>query len=285
VNALLANTRFTQDYSLVDIGQQLKKKAPQTLRPPNPLFNNVAMRIAVNLNSNLTFDSNLGKMLVDGTVTVAGRPDNPSIDGRFQILNGFVYYLDRKFTITQGTVRQYDPQRVNPSLNVTATSSVSWFPPQGGKTDYDITLLIKGDLSDPVITLSAVPSLAQPQIISLLTFGTIQTGVGADLGSRTGGVLVSQQLAGFGTRKLARFLNVESVDIYGNVFGPSSEGPQLSVTKQVSSHVAVTYTKGLSKLSQQMVMVSYRILSFLYLEAETDQQAQGGIDLKFRYSR
>ena len=87
------------------------------------------------------------------------------------------------------------------------------------------------------------------------------------------------------TRKLARFLNVESVDIYGNVFDPSSEaGPQLSVTKQVSSRVAVTYTKGLSRLSQQMVMVSYRILSFLYLECETDQQAQGGIDLKFRYS-
>ena len=301
VDALLANTRFTQDYSLVDIGEQLKKKAPQTMRPPNTLFNNVVMHLAVNLNSNLTFDSNLGKMLVDGTVTVAGRPDNPSIDGQFQILNGFVYYLDRRFTITQGTVRQHDPQRVNPSLAITATSNVTWYPPQGGKNEYDITLLVKGDLSDPVITLSAVPSLAQPQIISLLTFGTIQTGVGADLGSRTGGVLVSQQLAGFGTRKLARFLNVESVDLYGNVFnpssegqqgadiygnasGPSTEGPQLSVTKQVSSRVAVTYSKGLSKLSQQMVMVSYRILSFLYLEAETDQQAQGGIDLKFRYS-
>ena len=136
----------------------------------------------------------------------------------------------------------------------------------------------------------------------MLTFGTIQTGVGTDLGSRTGGVLVSQQLAGFGTRKLARFLNVESVDLYGNVFnpssegqqvadiygnasGPSPEGPQLSVTKQVSSRVAVTYTKGLSKLSQQMVLVSYRILSFLYVEGETDQQAQGGIDLKFRWSK
>jgi autotransporter translocation and assembly factor TamB len=301
VNALLANTRFTQDYSLIDIGEQLKKKAPQTLRPPNPLFDKVVMRIAVNLNSNLTFDSNLGKMLVDGTVTVAGRPDNPSIDGQFQILNGFVYYLDRKFTITQGAVRQHDPQRVNPSLDVTAISNVTWYPPQGGKNEYDITLLVKGDLSDPVVTLSAVPSLAQPQIISLLTFGTIQTGVGADLGSRTGGALVSQQLAGFGTRKLARFLNVESVDLYGNVFNPSSggsqvadiygstsgpsiEGPQLSVTKQVSPRVAVTYSKGLSKLSQQMVLVSYRILSFLYVEAETDQQAQSGVDLKFRWS-
>ena len=302
VDVLLANTRFTQDYSLIDIGEQLKKQAPQTLRPPNPLFDKVVMRIAVNLNSNLTFDSNLGKMVADGTVTVAGRPDNPSIDGQFQILDGFVYYLDRRFTITQGAVRQHDPKRVNPSLDVTATSNVIWYPPQGGKNEYDITLLIKGDLSDPVITLSAVPSLAQPQIISLLTFGTIQTGVGADLGSRTGGALVSQQLAGFGTRKLARFLNVESVDLYGNVFNPSSggsqaadiygntsdpatEGPQLSVTKQVSSRVAVTYSKGLSTISQQMVLVSYRILSFLYVEGETDQQAQGGIDLKFRWSK
>ncbi|MBN1128028.1 MAG: translocation/assembly module TamB domain-containing protein [Chitinispirillaceae bacterium] len=282
VNALLADTRYTQDFSLIDLGERLKRKAPQTMRPPNPLFNNVVMRVAVNCNSNLTFDSNLGRMLIDGTATVAGRPDKPSITGQFQILDGFVYYLDRKFTVTQGAIRQYDQQRVNPSLDVTATSSVSWYPPQGGKEDYDITLLVKGDLSNPVITMSAVPSLPQPQIISLLTLGTIQTGVGTDLGSRTGS-LVSQQLAGFGTRKLARFLNVESVNIYGNVFSPS-EGAQFSVTKQVSSRATVTYKAGLSRLSQQMIIVSYRLLSFLYLEAETDQQAKGGIDLKFRYS-
>jgi|GEM_PF-3053507 hypothetical protein len=300
VNAVLADTRFTQDYSLIEMGKQLKRKAPQTLRPPNPLFNKVVMRVAVNLNSNLTFDSNLGKMLLDGTVTAAGRPDKPAIAGAVQIVNGFVYYLDRRFTVTQGSISQHDPRLINPSFDITANANVSWYPPQGGREDYDITLLLKGDLSTPVITLSAIPSLAQPQIISLLTFGTIQTGMGSDLGSRTGS-LVGEQLAGLGTRKLARFLNVESVDIngniidpsaekpqvadiYGNVSGPSTEGPQVSVTKQVSSRVAVTYSKGLSTLSQQTVLVSYRLLSFLYLEAETDQQAQGGIDLKFRYS-
>jgi len=283
-DVLLAKTRFTQDFSLIDIAQRIKKSAPRTLRPRNPLFDGITMKITVNCNGNLTFDSNVGKMLIDGSITAAGRPDRPSIAGQLQILNGYVYYLDRNFTITQGTIRQYDPQRINPVLDFSATSVVPWYQPQGGKNDYDITLLIKGDLSDPIITLSAVPSLSQPQIISLLTLGTIQTGMGTDLGSRTGS-MVSGQLAGLGARKLARLINVESVDIYGNVFGPSSTGPQLSVTKQVSSRVAVTYTTGLSKLSQQMLQVSYRILRFLYLEAQTDQQAQGGIDLKFRYSR
>ncbi len=300
VDAVLADTRFTQDYSLVELGKQIKKKAPQTPRPPNPALDKVVMRIGVNLNDNLTFDSNLGKMLLNGTVTMAGRPDKPSIAGQVQIINGFVYYLDRKFTVTQGTISQRDPRLINPSLDVAATANVSWYPPQGGREDYDISLFIKGDLSDPVITLSAIPSLSPPQIISLLTLGTIQTGMGSDLGSRTGS-LVGEQLAGLGTRKIARFLNVESVDIngnvfnpsserpqvadiYGNVSGPSTEGPQLSVTKQISSRMAVTYSKGLSTLSQQMVMVSYRLLSFLYVDAETDQQAQGGVDLKFRYS-
>lgn len=301
VDASLADTRFTQDFSIVELGKQVKKKAPQTTRPPNPAFNKVAMRVTVKLNNNLTFDSNLGKMLLDGTVTVSGRPDKPSVSGTVQIVNGYVYYLDRKFTVSQGAISQHDPAVLNPSLDITATSNISWYPPQGGREDYGITLLLRGDLSTPVITISATPSLAQPQIISLLTFGTIQTGVGNDFGSRTGSI-VGEQLAGLGTRKLARLLNVESVDINGNIFdpssqrqpaadiygnasGPSTEGPQLSVTKQVSSRVAVTYSKGLSMLSQQMVLVSYRLLSFLYLEAETDQQAQGGIDLKFRYSK
>jgi autotransporter translocation and assembly factor TamB len=300
MDALLAATHFTQDYSLIELGERIKRKPLQAPRPPNHLFDKVVMSLTVNLNSNLNFDSNLGKMLFDGNVTIAGRPDNPSIAGQIRIVNGFVYYLDRKFTVTQGTISQHDPRLLNPSLDLTANANVSWYPPQGGRTDYDITLLIKGDLSTPVITLSAVPSLAQPQIISLLTFGTIQTGLGNDVGSRTGS-LVGEQLMGLGTRKLARFLNVESVDINGNIFnpssvnpqvadiygnasGPTSEGPQLSVTKQVSSRAAVTYTTGLTNVNQQSVLVSYRLLPFLYLEAETDQQAQGGIDLKFRYS-
>jgi autotransporter translocation and assembly factor TamB len=223
-------------------------------------------------------------LLIDGMVTFSGRPDKLSITGQLHILNGFVYYLDRKFTVTRGTIRQYDPGRINPSLDVAGTATVSRYSPQGGKEDYAVGLFVAGDLSDPIITLSAVPSLPQPHIISLLTLGTIQPGWGTDLGSRTGS-LVSGHLAGFGTRKLARLINVESMDLYGNVFGPDSAGPQLSVTKQVSPRVAVTYQKGLSRLSQQMILVSYRLLSFLYLEAETDQQAHGGIDLKFRYSR
>jgi autotransporter translocation and assembly factor TamB len=283
MNLLLANTRFSQDFSIIDISERINRKAPQTRRPPNPLFKKVVMRIAVNLNSNLTLDSNLGHMLLDGTVTIAGRPDRPSIAGQFQVLNGFVYYLDRKFTITQGTIRQYDPQRINPSLDVTAVSGVSWVPPQGGQEDYEITLLIKGDLSGPAVTLSAVPSLPQQQIISLMTFGTIQMGSGTDLGPRTGS-LISQQLSGFGSRKLARFLNVESVGIYGNIFDPTSDEMKLAITKQVSSRVMMTYRTGLSTLSQQTILVSYRLLPFLYFEAETDQQAQGGVDLKFRYS-
>ncbi|MDD5674198.1 MAG: translocation/assembly module TamB domain-containing protein, partial [Chitinivibrionales bacterium] len=285
LNAVLAETRFTQDFSLIDLAQQIKKKAPQRPRPPNPLWSKVVLHLAVDLNGKLSFDSNLGRMLVDGTVSVSGRADKPEISGQFALLNGFVYYLDRKFTITQGAIRQYDPLLLNPSLDITATAPVSWYPPQGGKEDYDITLRITGDLANPVVALSAVPSLPQPQIISLLTFGTIQTGLGAtDLSSRSGSLL-SQQLAGFGTRRLARILNVESVDLYGNVFGPASAGPQLSVTKQVSSRVSLTYQTALSSLGQQMVLVSYRLLSFLYLEAQTDQQAQGGIDLKFRVSR
>jgi len=283
VDAVLADTRFTQDYSLVDMSEQMKKNSQQAQQALNPLLDNVAMRITVNCNSNLTFDSNLGKLLVDGSVTVSGRPDKPAITGQFEIVDGFVYYLDRKFTVTQGSIKQYDPERINPVFDVTATTTVSWYMPGGGKEDYDITLVVKDDLSHPVITLSATPSLSQPQIISLLTIGTIQTGMGSDLGSRTGS-LVGQQLAGFGTRKIAKFLNVESVDIYGNVFGPSATGPQVSVTKQVSPRISVTYNKGLSTLSQQMVTISYRLMKLFYIEAETDQQAQGGIDLKFRYS-
>ncbi|MCU0608549.1 MAG: translocation/assembly module TamB [Chitinispirillaceae bacterium] len=281
---VLAKTRFAQDYSLIDLGEQIQKKAPQTLAPPNPLFDNTAMLVTVNLNNSLTFDSNLGKMLVDGTVTLAGRPDQAAVAGQFQLVNGYVYYLDRKFTITQGTIRQYDPKQINPAFDISATAAVSWYPPAGGKEEYVITISIKDNLAKPSITLSASPSLSQPQIISLLTLGSIQIGVGSDISSRTGS-LVTSQLAGFGTRKLARLLDLESIDLYGNVFDPSAAGSQLSVTKQLSSKVALTYTSGLSKLSQQKVRVSYQLLRFLFLEGETDQQAQGGIDLNFRYSK
>ena len=283
-NVVLAKSSMIQDISLVDISEHIKAKKMQIVRSPNPLFNKVAMHVAVNLNSNLTFDSNLGKLVVDGTVTAIGRPDNPSITGQIQILSGYVFYLDRKFTVTNGVIRQYDPKQINPSVDITATAPVVLYPVAGNQEQYDITLRIKGDLSAPVITMTSVPALPLPQIITLLTLGTLHAGAGTDLASRTGD-MVSHQLAGFGTRKLARLLNVESIDLLGSIFDPAAEDPQLSITKQVTSRVAVTYKKSLSKLSQQVAMVSYRIFPFLFIEAESDQHAAGGIDLKFRYSR
>jgi|WetSurMetagenome_2_1015567.scaffolds.fasta_scaffold00871_6 hypothetical protein len=250
---------------------------------PSP-FDSMRLNIHVKSGRALTIDSNIGRAVLGGDVTVTGTPESPAVAGAVAVTEGYVYYLDRKFTVTQGTIRQYDREKIDPVLDIQATCPVSWYPSRGGREDYDVTLSVLGPLSNPEVALSSKPALAQAQIISLLSLGTLETGTGSDV-SRLAQNLLSSQAAGLGTRRLSRLLNVESIDIYGNLFGSSRAEPSLSMTKSVTPRLSVTYKTLLSRLGQQQVTASYRLLPFLFLSGDVSERQTGGIDIQLRFSK
>ena len=283
----LAETRYSTFISPANLFEQFQRVQPRAPKKPNTLLERITLRTTINLDRNLTIETNIGRFVLDGTVSVVGSAARPGLAGSIDFSEGYVYYLDRKFTIEQGSFHFLDPYEMNPQVDLTATSSVTAVlvniqNPNGyDEVPYTITLSVKGDLRQPAITLTSDPYLRPEQILSLMTLGTIQGNLGSDLASRLESI-AAQQLAGFGTRKLEQWLNIESLNL--ELMGP--QGTVITAVKRLSSRLTVSYQTALGQLGRPKVAATYRLLPFLYLIGTGDyNSASGGYDLHLRFSR
>jgi autotransporter translocation and assembly factor TamB len=279
----LADTRYSVYFSFNTLLDRVERPAPPPL-PPNPFLQSVALRTMVTLDRNLTIETNIGRFVLDGKVAIVGTLDRPGAIGTIEIAEGYVYYLDRRFTIDRGTFRLQDPGAIKPRIDLEAVAQVTAFmvSPQDNEVDnttYDITLRIVGTLDKPEVILSADPPLQPVQIVSLLTFGTIQGGVGTDISARLESLL-KQQLAGLGTRKLEQWLNIESL----NIEPIGNNDAVVTAVKRLTPRLTVSYRTNIDSLGLSRGTASYRLLPFLYIDG-TGTQNDIGANLRVRWSR
>ncbi len=99
-----------------------------------------------------------------GKLSIKGPPDKFSLLGSVTAdRDAKAIFRENIFELTSGVVNFNDPNQINPNLYVTARSRVS---------GYDVTLVYQGTLNKPDLLLSSSPALSEPDIMSLLAFGT-----------------------------------------------------------------------------------------------------------------
>jgi len=286
--AVLGHTSYVRDMYIFEMVDQMRIGA-DVRREPNPFLQSILLRIDVDLANNLNIDMNMGTLTMDGRITVGGTAAEPGIVGEIRVRDGFVYYLDRKFLITEGTLFNPDITTVNPNLKITAKADVVTFSPNARAEQFTITLNMSGTLESPVVRFTSEPTLSELDILSILTFGERMGGMGSDIGNRIAN-LAAQQAIGLGTRRLEKMLNVDRVSVSGDVIGAmggaeQSAGATIGVSKRFTTRLNVTYETNTVKLTDRKVTAQYRLLPNLYLEGQTTSEGENALDLIFRYSR
>lgn len=241
-------------------------------------------------------DIGVARVRCTGQLAVGGSAARPSPTGEVRISDGTVRYLDRKFTLQRGILRQLDPTALNPTLDIQAQTSAS--PSAGLKsaTEYTITMVVGGTMNAPILDFSSEPSLSQVDVISLLTLGRVRESDDAALALESTSdfatvvadrakVLASQQITGFATRRIEKLLNLDEVTLEGNLFDYSgNSGPRLTLTKQVRDRLSVTYQSVLGNVESQRIKLSFRLVPKLYIEGETDARQSASLDLRTKFS-
>jgi len=279
-------TKYVRDLNFVELINQMQIAA-DVRRTPNPFLQSIILRVELDLSNNVGVDMNIGTLLADGRLTLAGTAGSPGIVGEIKIVDGFVYYLDRKFTIAEGVIFNPDHSRINPTLKITAKSDVVTFSPESRSEQFTITLNVTGNMDNPVVRFSAEPTLSELDILSILTFGERMGGMGSDINNRLMNI-AAQQAIGLGTRRLEKLLNLDRVSVSGDVLGTGnsqSAGATIGVSKRFTSRLNVTYETNTNKLSDRKVTAQYRILQNLFLEGLTSSDGENALDLILRYSR
>jgi len=283
---VMGHTSYVRDLNVVEMINQMQVAA-DVRRTPNPFLQSIVLRIDLDLANNVSVDMNIGTLLTDGRLMIAGTAGAPGIVGEIKVVDGFVYYLDRKFTIAEGVIFNPDHSRLNPTLKITAKADVITFSPDSKSEQFTITLNVTGTMDNPVVRFSAEPTLSELDILSILTFGERMGGMGSDINNRLMNI-AAQQAIGLGTRRLEKLLNLDRVSVSGDVLGTGnsqSAGATIGVSKRFSSRLNVSYETNTNKLSDRKVTAQYRLLQNLFLEGLTTSEGENALDLILRYSR
>lgn len=247
---------------------------------PPAVLQNTKLNTEIDLNSNFLIDSNLGRFLLDGKMSISGSAARPYFNGVLNIEEGRVRYLDRDFEIQEGTLRQFSGAEINPTLEITASSEVQDLTTEV-QPDYTVNVQVRGTMKNPNITLSSSPPLEQQEIINLLTFGGTQGGPGFQT---RGGQILSSYLTGLGSQYIEQITGLGNVFISGNIFAQDG-GLSLTVSQNLTSRISVSYQTDVTDIGQYAVQVMYRVFPQLRLIGRTDSRGNSDAGVRFIYRR
>jgi translocation and assembly module TamB len=220
----------------------------------------------------------------EANLRVRGTADRPIILGHVHVVSGEMFFHDSRYRITRGDLNFANPFRLDPVINVEATTTIQ---------QYEITLNFSGQASKLSLSYRSDPPLPASDIVDLLAIGQTNTEV-----TRTGTVTqpgtagasallseaISSQIGGRVERLfgITRFRVDPALAELGATGSGQNAAARVTVEQQVTPNLTVIYVSNVSSTQQQVIQVEYNVTRSISVVALRDQNGTFGIDIKFR---
>jgi translocation and assembly module TamB len=247
----------------------------------SPFLQNLAFDVDGQTNPGARIEWSGAHVEVEGNVRLRGTFDRPVLLGNIHLLGGEMPFRGNVFEITRGDINFSNPFRLDPELDVEATSTIS---------QYQVTIDFSGKASHLALNYRSDPPLPDSDIVALLALGS--TGEGGALRSQPGAAqnygataLLSEAIStGIGGR-IEHLFGVSSFRVDPFVAGTATESnaaARVTIQKQVTRGLTITYSTNAATSNQyQLIQVEYalrRSLSVIFLR---DINGTYGLDIKF----
>jgi autotransporter translocation and assembly factor TamB len=239
----------------------------------NPVFNNLAVDLKVNIQHNTWIRHEDAQIELDGGLDINKRAARPiSLVGEIDTVRGWLQFHSKRFTLASGQILFTGGPEVDPALNIDAQYVVS---------NYTIDVIVAGTASKPEIKLQSQPQLAQADILSLILFGTTSS----QLGQGQKATLQQQaqsMAAGAAGQALSESLGLASlgIDVNGESVG---FGHYLNENTYVS--VSPNFGANASSTPSQVASIQYFLRRWLTVTTATmsDGSRQIFLNVNKRY--
>ncbi len=272
-------TRFAQIPS-TDLKFALAQASPSVVPNPRSPLNGLHLDVRILSAPELTVQTSLAKLSGGVDLRLRGTAARPVLLGRINIAEGDLKIGGTKYHLERGDVTFIDPVRIDPVLDVEATTRVR---------DYDITIGLHGTLERLTTTYRSDPPLSSEDIVALLAFGRTQNDTGAAATPQFGfaesasNAVLGEAINQTVTNRMQRLFGVSSIRINPSVGGTDNNpNARLSVEQQVSNNVTLTYITNLTRSAQQVIQFEYNINSEYTLQGIRDENGVVSFDLLIR---
>ena len=227
----------------------------------------------------LVVRNNIADLTASISLRVTGDIDYPQVAGRITATNGTLFFRNDRYNVQRAElVFPPNTAEIEPIVNLQAETEI------GG---YQILVNLNGSLTNTeslVASFRSNPSLPQPDVISLITTGSIsnsETGIPtlAQSGISTAAEILTDEIINKPIAKATDKLfglNRFELDpiISGQRLNPTA---RLTVGRQINKNLLVTYSTNLSEDQNQVLAFEYRVSNKLSFVAQYEQSSLSNV--------
>jgi len=225
------------------------------------------------------------ELQAEANLRVRGTWEHPILLGHIHILSGDLYFAGNRYRVSRGDLNFANPFRLDPVLNVEATTNVQ---------QYEITLNFNGPASKLTLAYRSDPPLPANDIVTLLAIGQtsseayVRSGGASQSGASSASAILSEaissQLGGRVERLfgLTRFRVDPGLAGVGSTGSEQNPGARVTVEQQVTRNLTITYISNVSSTQEQVIQVEYNVDRNISIVALRDQNGTFGIDVKIK---
>jgi len=275
-------------FSHTDVGSILSQAAaPPTDSSANTgLLAGMRLDVRVDTSPNVQFETALAENLqAEGHLTLRGTPANPGMLGRINVTEGELLFFGSKYTIDQGSVGFYNPQKIEPIVNMDLETEA-----QG----VTVSLKVSGPIDQLKLTYHSDPPLQFSDLVALLATGkqpttdpvlaatqpaapqqsVTQIGASAALGQA-----VASPVSG----RLQRLFGVTQLKIDPAIVGATNT-PQarLTLEQQITRQIDFIYIQDVTQSNSEVIRIEWNINPTWTAVAERDIYGEFGVDLFYK---
>jgi translocation and assembly module TamB len=245
-----------------DLGSLLSSSAspPSMSSEPSALLAGMRLDIAITTASDLRISSSyVEKLDVNSNLVVRGTAAEPGVLGHLNITDGQLVFFGNTYNVNTGSINFYNASAIRPELNLSLETVA-----QG----VDITLNVKGPISDMKLTYSSDPPLTFEQIVQLLATNTTpfdptiaahQPPEPQQSASQMGeSAVLGQALANPLASRLQRVFGLSQFKIDPSVAGTNGQPTaKVTLSQKIANNITFTYITDVSQTNSEIVRVEW----------------------------
>jgi translocation and assembly module TamB len=249
-------------------------------------FGSLQLSLRVTGSRNISIQNELATAEARIDLGIKGTLDNPALTGRVETSKGTLLFQGKKYEVTRGNIDFVDPVRIDPNIDIQAETSIR---------NYLVYLSITGRIEHLQLNMRSEPPLPQLEIVNLISGGKTTdefvensraslapTGEQVFQGGAAS-ILSDMLVSRVGSKLSLLGLDRNSVRIDPFVVGAqNSTTARITLSKQVTKELSVTYSQDLASNKQQIIQIEYFITRNVSVLASKDENNEHALDLRIR---
>ena len=237
-------------------------------------FDDLSLNIRVKADDNAWIENSLGRAKGRFDLTIAGNVYSLILLGDIEMLEGNVYFQDRKFRILKGLVSFFNPSVIEPYLNFKGETYIK---------NYRVTFSLSGFVDHLNPEFSSSPPLPPEDVLALLTLGeafkrTYYYDTSTQLSTAS---LLSFQLSEEAEKRAESWLSIDRFRIDPFVLGSSAEmTARLTIGKKISRNFFILYSTNLTSQREEIARLEWELTNDFSVVGTRDEKGRFSIDVK-----